>query len=122
MKYDEKTITAFATLSKRKEVMEAAGIGRTKYYALRDDVEFMQLVAQRRTETVEAAVKMMEGQLCGNVQKLQNVIDSPPEKAQITINALNLYFSTYQAMKQTGEILLRLDALEKAARAQNRYF
>lgn len=121
-KYSEEMITAFANRCKRKEILEELNIGVKKYYSLRNDSEFMQLVAQRRTETVEAAVKMMEGQLCENVRKLQSVIDSPPEKAQITVNALNLYFSTYQAMKQTGEILLRLDALEKAARAQNRYF
>ena len=112
--YSEKVINAFVENARRKDIMNAAGIGRTKYYELRKDDDFMRIVRQRGSDIIGSAVQMMEQAMIENVEKLQAIIREPPERAQIIINALQLYFSVYTAMKESTEILQRLEALENA--------
>lgn len=114
VKYNDKTINAFARFAKREDILNAAQVGRTKYYALRNDPDFMRLVNARRTEIVTQAVQQMEANLLGNTQKLQKIIDEAPERAQVTLNALTLFFNTYRNLKNDADILARIDALEEA--------
>lgn len=114
-RYTEATVDAFVRYSKRKDIMAAAEIGQTKYYALIRDKGFMQQVQQRKTGIVAAAVQAMESNLSANVDRLQEVICDPPERAQIIINGLQLFFNVFHSLKTDAEILARLDALEKAA-------
>jgi hypothetical protein len=114
MKYTDSAIDAFARFSKRADILTAARIGRTKFYLLRNDPDFMRLVNARRTEIVTQAVQEMEANLLANTQKLQRIIDEAPERAQVTLNALTLYFNTYRNLKNDSDILARIDALEAA--------
>ena len=75
----------------------------------------MQKVQQHRAETITAAVQEMEMNLLENVDRLQKVIREPPERGQVIINGLQLFFNVYHTMKTDAEILARLDALEQAA-------
>lgn len=122
VKYSEKVINAFVVNGKRKDIMQAAGIGRSKYYELKKDDAFMRIVRQRRTEVVGAAVQMMEQNMLENVERLQNVIREPPERAQIVLNGLQLYFNVYGNLKESTEFMERLDALEGIGRACNDVF
>ena len=111
--YSEKVIDAFATNSRRKDILAAAGIKTTKFYELRKDHEFMRQVQQRRTEIITAAVQRMESNLAENVDRLQTIIRDPPERAQIIINALQLYFNVFHSMKTDADVLNRVDAMEE---------
>ena len=116
-KYTEKIISAFVVYAKRKDILAAAQIGKTKYYELRKDEAFIRIVRQRRAEIVSAAVQTMEQNMIENVERLQDIIREPPERAQVVINALQLYFNTYSNLKESSEILHRLDVLEEAKTA-----
>lgn len=120
--YSEKVIDAFATNSRRKDILAAAGIGKRKYYELRKDQEFMHKVQLRRTEILSAAVQRMEENLNENVDKLQAIIRDPPERAQIMINALQLFFSVYHSMKNDAEILDEIFELKMAQKGAERHF
>ena len=114
VKYNDKTINAFARYTKREDILDAAQIGRTKYYGLKNDPEFMKQVQKRRTEIVEQSVKEMESCLIDNTRRLQSIIDRPPEKGQLVLNALSLYFTAFRNLKIADEVYARLDALEEA--------
>ena len=114
VKYNDKIINAFARYTKREDILNASGVGRTKYYHLKNDPEFMKQVQKRRTEIVEQSVKEMESCLIGNIRRLQSIIDHPPEKGQLVLNALSVYFATFRNLKIADEVLARLDALEEA--------
>jgi hypothetical protein len=114
VKYNDKIINAFARYTKREDILNASGVGRTKYYHLKNDPEFMKQVQKRRTEIVEQSVKEMEACLVANTRRLQSIIDRPPEKGQIVLNALSLFFNAYRNLKNDSDILARIDALEEA--------
>lgn len=114
VKYNDKIINAFARYTKREDILDAAQIGRTKFYSLKNDPEFMRQVQKRRTEIVEQSVKEMESHMIDNTRRLQSIIDRPPEKGQLVLNALSVYFATFRNLKIADEVLARLDALEEA--------
>lgn len=122
MKYNEKTINAFVQYAKRSDIMDAAKIGKTKYYELKHDREFMLAVSKRRTEIVQTTVMMMEQNMVENSERMQSIIREPCEKAQIVLNGLQLFFNVYKELKTTGEIMTRLDALEEALNDKNGTF
>ena len=114
VKYNDKIINAFARYTKREDILNASGVGRTKYYHLKNDPEFMKQVQKRRTEIVEQSVKELESHLIDNTRRLQSIIDRPPEKGQLVLNALSVYFATFRNLKIADEVYARLDALEEA--------
>ncbi len=103
--YPEKLITAFLTEVRPIDVQRAAGISNTKYYALKRDSEFMQAVADRRSEIIQSAVKRMENNFVKNADTLQAIIDDTEVSPQVRINALRLYGEQFGQWKMTSDIL-----------------
>jgi len=114
--YPENVITAFLTSYKRSEIMKTAGIGKEKYYVLKNDPDFMRIVTERRDELIKEAVLKMESYLSEDVEILQSIIRKPDTSDQVKINGINLLMSQLNAWKNTTEILARLQALEDAQR------
>lgn len=117
--YPESLITAFMTSCKRAEIMKMAGIGKNKYYALKNDPEFMRIVTERRDELIREAVLKMESYLSENVEALQKIIRDPDTKDQVRVNALTLFSNQLGQWRNSTEILDRLQKVEDAQR-QNR--
>ena len=117
--YPESLITAFMTSCKRAEIMKMAGIGKNKYYALKNDPEFMRIVTERRDELIREGVLKMESYLSENVEALQKIIRDPDTKDQVRVNALTLFSNQLGQWRNSTEILDRLQKVEDAQR-QNR--
>ena len=119
--YPESLITAFLTSFKPAEIMKLTGIGKTKYYCLKNDPEFQKIVTERRTELIKTAVLKMESYLTEDVEILQSIIRKEDTSDQVKINGINLLMSQLGQWKQTTEILDRLQRLEDAY-GQNKTF
>lgn len=120
-KYPESLITAFLTTFKPKDIMERAGISKSKYYKLKNDSEFQKILTERRSELIKEAVLRMESYLTEDVEILQDIIRDPETRDQVKINAINLLMSQLNQWKTTTEVLDRLQKLEDA-QSQNRAF
>lgn len=120
-RYDETLITAFLTSFKPVEIMKLTGIGKTKYYSLKNDPEFQRILTERRAELVKEAVLRMENYITEDVEILQGIIRNPETKDQVKVNAIQLIMNQLGQWKQTTEILDRLQALEDA-HGQNKTF
>jgi len=114
--YPEEYITAFMTSCKRAEIMKMAGIGKNKYYSLKNDPDFMRIVTERRDELIREAVLKMESYLSKNVETLQKLIDDPETKGQVKVNALTLFSNQLGQWRNSTEILDRLQKVEDAQR------
>jgi len=114
--YPESLITAFMTSCKRAEIMKMAGIGKNKYYSLKNDPEFMRIVTERRDELIREAVLKMESYLSENVEALQKIIRDPETKDQVRVNALTLFSNQLGQWRNSTEILDRLQKVEDAQR------
>lgn len=110
--YDERLITAFLTSYKPSEVQKTAGISKTKYYKLKADPEFMAVVKERRDLLIKEAVLKMESYLLENVETLQEIIRNPETKAQIKVNALQLFMNQLAGWKGITDLTDRIEALE----------
>lgn len=110
--YPEKLIAAFLTEIRPIDIQRAAGIGNTKYYALKRDPDFQQVLTERRTEIIQTAVKRMENNFVKNADTLQAIIDDPEVSPQIRVNALRLYGEQFGQWKMTTDILERIQRIE----------
>ena len=119
--YPESLITAFLTSYKPAEVMQAAGIGKSKYYRLKADPDFQRVLTQRRTELIREAVLKMENFLSEGVEVLLNIIRKEESSDQVKINAVQLLMNQLHTWENTTEILDRIQKLEDA-QAQNQDF
>lgn len=118
MRYDEKWLNAFVAHHKRDEILEAAGIGKFKYYKLRDDPEFMRLVARKRGDIVRSCVQKMESYLNDDVEILQGIITSEETKPQIRLNGIQILLTQFVNYKELVDILERIENLERMAKEQ----
>ena len=114
--YPESLIIAFMTSCKRAEIMKKAGIGKNKYYELKNDPDFMKIVTERRDELIREAVLKMESYFNENVEALQTLIRDPETKGQVKINALALASTQLGQWRNSTEILGRLQKVEDAQR------
>ena len=110
--YPEKLITAFISETRPIDIQRAAGIGNTKYYALKRDPEFQRVLTERRTEIIQTAVKRMENNFVKNADTLQAIIDDKEVSPQIRVNALRLYGEQFGQWKMTTDILERIERIE----------
>ena len=110
--YPEKLISAFLTEVRPIDIQRAAGIGNTKYYALKRDPEFQRVLTERRTEIIQTAVKNMENNFVKNADTLQAIIDDKEIAPQVRINALRLYGEQFGQWKMTTDILERIERIE----------
>lgn len=116
--YNERWIASFMTCSKRDEIMEKAGIGKQRYYNLKNDPEFMRIVNERRGDIVRSAVMKMESYLSEAVEILQDIIRNEETAPQVKINAIQLLLSQYNNFKTLTDIQERIEHLEKIAGTQ----
>ena len=110
--YEEKDINAFLTSTKAVTIMKKAGIGKTRYYRLKNDPEFQRIVTQRRNDIVREAVMKMEGYFNKNVETLQEIIDDPETKGQTRVQALHLFMNQLAGWKGITDFMKRVEALE----------
>lgn len=115
MKYNERWISAFVSGTRREQIMLAAGIGKTRYYRLRADQEFMRIVTQRRNEITKEAVLKMQSYLCEDVEILQGIIRSGDTADQVRVNAIQLLLNQFNAYWSLTELQERIEILEKIA-------
>lgn len=116
--YSERLINAFVSGYKRDEIMQAAGIGKQKYYALKRDPEFIRLVNERRGDIVRGAVMKMESFLTEDVELLQDIITDEEVRPQVRVNAIQLMLTQFNNYKMLTDIQERVENLEKIAGEQ----
>lgn len=112
--YPEYLITAFITSCKRAEILKLAGIGKTKYYKLKNDPEFQQVVSERRGELVKEAVLRMESYLTEDIEILQSIIRDENASDQVRINGINLLMSQLGQWKALTDLQERMKRIEDA--------
>lgn len=117
--YPEAIVAAFLSSWRPKQIMETAGISKSRYYKLKNDSDFQKVLTERRSEIVRAAVMQMESYLSEDIQILQGIIRDPKTSPQIKINGINLLMTQLNNWKQTTEILTRLEKLEDAQSHNN---
>ena len=115
---DERWICAFISAVKREEIMKAAGIGKTRYYRLKADPEFMRIVNERRGDIVRGAVMRMESFLTEDVERLQDIIRDEEVKPQVRVNAIQLLLTQFNNYKMLTDIQERVESLERIAGEQ----
>lgn len=116
--YNERWINAFVTGIKRDEVMQMAGIGKVRYYSLKNDPEFMRIVNERRGDIVRGAVMKMESYLSEDIERLQGIIRDEEVKPQVRINGIQLLLTQFNNYKMLTDIQKRIENLEKIAGEQ----
>lgn len=119
--YEEHIIAAFLSHWRPKEIMEAAGISKSKYYKLKNDSGFQRILTERRSEIIKEAVMKMESYLSEDIEILQSIIRDEKTSPQIKINGINLLMTQLNNWRQTTEILDRLQKLEDS-QSQNKAF
>lgn len=117
--YDERWVCAFVSAVKREEIMKAAGIGKTRYYRLKADPEFMRIVNERRGAIVREAVLRMESHLAEAVDVLWDVVMKEDTSDQVRLNGINMLLSQFNNYKLLTDIQERIESLEKIAGEHN---
>ena len=116
--YNERWINAFVSGGRRGESMQAAGVGKQKYYNLKHDPEFMRIVNERRGDIDRGAVMRMETFLTEDVERLKNIIRDEEVKPQVRVNAIQLLLTQFNNYKMLTDIQERIENLEKIAGEQ----
>lgn len=117
--YDERWICAFVSAVRREEIMKAAGIGKTRYYRLKADPEFMRIVNERRGDIVRAAVMKMESHLVESIEVLWDVVMKEDTSDQVRLNGINMLLSQFNSYKMLTDLQERIETLEKIAGEQD---
>ena len=117
--YDERWICAFLTSVRREDIMKAAGIGKTRFYRLKNDPEFMRIVNERRGDIVREAVMRMESHLAEAVEVLWAVVTKEEVSDQVRLNGINMLLSQFNSYKMLVDIQERIENLEKIAGEQD---
>ena len=117
--YDERWICAFLTSAKREDIMKAAGIGKTRYYRLKADPEFMRIVNERRGDIVRAAVMKMESHLVESIEVLWDVVMKEDTSDQVRLNGINMLLSQFNSYRMLTDLQERIETLEKIAGEQD---
>ena len=117
--YDERWICAFVSAVRREEIMKAAGIGKTRYYRLKADPEFMRIVNERRGDIVREAVMRMESHLAEAVEVLWAVVTKEEVSDQVRLNGINMLLSQFNSYKMLTDLQERIETLEKIAGEQD---
>ena len=117
--YDERWICAFLTSVRREDIMKAAGIGKTRFYRLKNDPEFMRIVNERRGDIVREAVMRMESHLAEAVEVLWNIVTKEEVSDQVRLNGINMLLSQFNSYKMLVDIQERIENLEKIAGEQD---
>lgn len=115
--YSEVIITAFLSSSHAKTIQERAGIGKTKYYRLKNDPEFQKILRERSNAIISDAVKKMEGYLSKDIEILQEIIENPNTSAQVKINGINTLLNqlgNWRNSIKLAELAEKLEDLEDA--------
>ena len=115
MKYNERWISAFVSGTRREQIMLAAGIGKTRYYRLKADPEFMRIVNERRGDIVRAAVMKMESHLVESIEVLWDVVMKEDTSDQVRLNGINMLLSQFNNYRILTDIQERIENLEKIA-------
>ena len=113
--YDERWICAFVSAVKREEIMKAAGIGKTRYYRLKADPEFMRIVNERRGDIVREAVMRMESHLVESIEVLWAIVMKEDTSDQVRLNGINMLLSQFNNYRILTDIQERIENLEKIA-------
>ena len=117
--YDERWICAFLTSVRREDIMKAAGIGKTRFYRLKNDPEFMRIVNERRGDIVREAVMRMESHLAEAVEVLWAVVTKEEVSDQVRLNGINMLLSQFNSYRFLTDLQERIETLEKIAGEQD---
>lgn len=113
-KYSETVINAFLKHDKIVDIMADTGLSRSTIQRYRDDPELQQLLTERKTEFIKAAVNKMQAFMSEGVEILQNIIRDNETSAQTKVNAIQIMFNQCKTWTETADILERLKMLEDA--------
>lgn len=112
--YSETVINAFLKHDKIVDIMADTGLSRSTIQRYRDDPELQQLLTERKTEFIKAAVNKMQAFMSEGVEILKNIIRDNETSAQTKVNAIQIMFNQCKTWTETADILERLKMLEDA--------
>ena len=112
--YSETVINAFLKHDKIVDIMADTGLSRSTIQRYRDDPEMQQLLTERKSEFIKAAVNKMQAFMNEGVEILQNIIRDNETSAQTKVNAIQIMFNQCKTWTETADILERLKMLEDA--------
>lgn len=112
--YSETVLASFLKHDKIVDIMADTGLSRSTIQRYREDPEFQQLLTERKTEFIKAAVNKMQAFMSEGVEILQNIIRDERTSSQTRVNAVQIMFSQCRNWTETADILERLKMLEDA--------
>lgn len=112
--YSETVISAFLKYDKITDISSATGLSRSTIKRYKSDPELQQLLVERKTEFIKAAVNKMQAFMSEGVEILQNIIRDNETSAQTKVNAIQIMFNQCKTWTETADILERLKMLEDA--------
>jgi hypothetical protein len=112
VKYNESIIQAFTKYERTSDIEKETGLSRTTIAKYKKDPDLKQIVQQRRSETVTAAVALMQDYLKEGAEKLIQIINAPDTPAQVKLNGVQLLFNQCRDWLTTVDLQKRLEELE----------
>ena len=112
--YPERYISAFLTGTKVTEICEAAGFSRSKYYKLKADPDFQEVLRERRDLAVKGALEALREHFVKDVRILQEIAENPEISPQVRINAISISLQQLREWVPVVDLLQRIEALEQA--------
>lgn len=114
MEYPEKWICAFLIGTTVKEICKEAGISKTKFYALRKDKRFQEVLRERRDALVLSGVQALRAHFFKAVEVLAEIAENADTAAQTRVYAASTILTQLKDWVTTEDLIRRVEALEKS--------
>ena len=111
-----KFLQALLTEPTLSAAAEKVPISRTTAYAYLEDPEFEAELTRRKTESVEDALRYLQGKLSMCSAVLIDIIQNPDVANQVKLNAIQLVFNQVKAMTETAEVMRMAPQVEQLAK------
>ena len=111
-----KFLEAMLTEPTLSAAAEKAKISRTTAYKYLEDPEFESELSRCKTESVEDALRYLQGKLSMCSAVLIDIIQNPNVANQVKLNAIQMVFNQVRTMTETAEIMGMSDQVTALAK------
>lgn len=112
---DERVIAALLASPTVKAAAEACGVSERRIYARLQKPEFRERYDKARHDLLDHATARLQGRTGEAVETMADVMNDPKNPPQTRLNAAEAIVRNTLKLTEQGDILARLDALERAS-------
>lgn len=111
---NERIIAALISTPTVKAASEACGVSTRQIYKRLEEPEFRAAYDKARHDLLDKSTAALQGHLSAAVETMGEIVNDPKAAPQTRLNAAEAIVRNTLKLTEQGDILARLDALEKA--------